>query len=61
MAFPAPRSFLVTVHEPGSAVVEDLRTGRQTHVAELAGLGPLLVSWVALEAGSLETPPRPLP
>ena len=42
----SPRSFLLTVHEPGSAVLEDLRTGQRAHVAELAALGPLVASWV---------------
>ena len=46
MASPAPRSFLLTVHEPGSAVLEDLRTGQRVHVADLADLGPRVAGWL---------------
>ncbi len=41
-----PRSFLLTVHEPSSAVLEDLRTGQRVHVAELADLGSRVASWL---------------
>lgn len=46
MASQAPRSFLLTVHEPGSAVLEDLRTGQRVHVTELAGLGSQVMTWL---------------
>ena len=42
-----PRSFLLTVHEPGSAVLEDLATGRRVHVSELADLGAQVMGWLA--------------
>jgi hypothetical protein len=34
----APRTFLVTVYEAPSAVLEDLATGRREHVADIAAL-----------------------
>jgi hypothetical protein len=43
---PAPRSFLLTVHEPGSAVLEDLSNGRHEHVADLAALGAHVARWL---------------
>lgn len=51
------RSFLLTVHEPGSAVLEDLRTGQRAHVAELADLGARIADWLA--AAPDESHPRP--
>jgi hypothetical protein len=50
-----PRSFLLTVHEPSSAVLEDLRTGQRVHVAELADLGSRVAGW--LPAGPDGEPP----
>jgi hypothetical protein len=43
---PTPRSFLLTVHEPGSAVLQDLSTGRSVHVTDLGTLGPTVAHWM---------------
>ena len=59
MVSPAPRSFLLTVHEPGSAVLEDLRTGQRVHVADLAEVGPRVAGW--LDATRGDESPRPTP
>jgi len=56
MAGPNPRSFLLTVHEPGSAVLEDLRTGRRVHVPALADLGPRVVALLGDKADEASTP-----
>lgn len=59
MASPAPRTFLLTVHEPSSAVLEDLRTGQRVHVAELADLGPQIADWLAATKEHQSSPPIP--
>ncbi len=46
--FQSPRSFLLTVHEPDSAVLEDLRTGQRVHVVELDDLGSAVANWLAV-------------
>jgi len=44
----APRSFLLTVYEAPSAVLEDLLTGRREHVADIAGLGDHVAQALAM-------------
>jgi hypothetical protein len=41
------RSFLLIVHEPGSAVLEDLRTRRRVRVADLAEVPARVGEWLA--------------
>ena len=52
-----PRSFLLTVHEPGSAVLEELNSGRRVHVTAIEQVGELVAHWLADEHG--EPPARP--
>ena len=54
-----PRSFLLTVHEPDSAVLEDLRTGLRVHVTELADLGSQVASWLLVANDGEPRPRRP--
>jgi hypothetical protein len=49
---PTPRSFLLTVHEPGSAVLEDLSTAERVHVADLGTLGAQIARWLEASDGS---------
>lgn len=44
---PTPRSFLITVHDPGSLVLEELSSGRRIHVTDPGRLGELLLAWPA--------------
>ena len=53
----APRTFLLTVYESPSAVLEDLATGRHTHVADIAALGEHVAK--ALAATPMVTPHAP--
>lgn len=46
MGRPAPRTFLLTVYEPGSGVLEDLETGRRDHVVDGATLAARLAPWL---------------
>lgn len=48
----APRSFLLTVYEPQSIVLEDLATGRREHVPEVAALGVQVARALAAVPGS---------
>ena len=57
MASRSPRSFLLTVHEPGSAVLEDLRTGQRVHVADLDELGSRVAVWLAAPQANYDGEP----
>ena len=46
MRRPAVRTFLLTVYEPSSAVLEDVRTGRRDHVVDSATLAARLAPWM---------------
>lgn len=55
MTVAAARSFLLTVHEPTSAVLEDLSSGRRAHIADLAEVGAQVARW--LQADPLDRRP----
>jgi hypothetical protein len=41
------RSFLLTVHEPGSLVLEDIRTRRRVRVTDLSEVPVRVAQWLA--------------
>jgi hypothetical protein len=51
------RSFLLTVHEPGSVVLEDLRTRRRVRVTHLSEVATHVDEWLT----EAEAEPRPAP